>query len=170
MRLIYSNKHLLEKDIWLDTAGLTFSLRDNLLSIVQSFYWNTTAIITTTYSSGHKNVTHENVNILVIYSLNPTILDIFKNLITLAVKKCPRSLNLINNWPRNWKNKFMKVFKQTLNFGVSGHYSKPFTKLFMQYLRQFLPELKDLGHFLIASIENLHQFVFPVSRPIIYQI
>ena len=59
-----------------------------------------------------KKATHKNVNILVIFCLNLTILDIFKNLITLAVKKCPRSLNLINNWPRNWKNKFMKVFKK----------------------------------------------------------
>ena len=63
-----------------------------------------------------KNAPHENVNILVIYCLNPTILDIFKNLITLAVKKCPRSLNLINNWPRNWKNKLIKVFKNGVKF------------------------------------------------------
>ena len=37
------------------------------------------------YSSGKKNATHEYVNILVIYCLNQTILEIFKNLITLAV-------------------------------------------------------------------------------------
>jgi len=35
----------------------------------------------------------------------PPVLGRVKNPITLAVKKFPRSLNLINNLPRNWKNK-----------------------------------------------------------------
>ena len=88
-----------------------------------------------------KNATHKNVNILVIFCLNLTILDIFKNLITLAVKKCPRSLNLINNWPRNWKNKLIKVFKKGVKFWG-------FETLF----------------------KTLHKIVDAISRPIFTQI
>ena len=93
------------------------------------------------HSSGKKKATHKNVNILVIFCLNLTILDIFKNLITLAVKKCPRSLNLINNWPRNWKNKLIKVFKKGVKFWG-------FETLF----------------------KTLHKIVYAISQPIFTQI